>query len=55
MRGALGCTIEEDRLGLGTNLFSGKKTLVEEMGYDAFEEQLAMYSRYYKKHFFEGE
>ena len=55
MRGALGCTIEEDRLGLGTNLFSGKKTLVEEMGYDAFEEQLAMSSRYYKKHFFEGE
>ena len=52
---ALGCTIEEDRLGLGTNLFSGKKTLVEEMGYDAFEEQLAMSSRYYKKHFFEGE
>lgn len=27
----------------------------EEMGYDAFEEQLAMSSRYYKKHFFEGE
>ena len=24
-------------------------------GYDAFEEQLAMSSRYYKKHFFEGE
>lgn len=52
---ALGCTIEDERLGLGTNLFSGKKTLVEEMGYDAFEEQLAMSSRYYKKHFFEGE
>lgn len=32
-----------------------RKTLVEEMGYDAFEEQLAMSSRYYKKHFFEGE
>ena len=41
--------------GLGTNLFSGKKTLVEEMGYDAFEAQLAMSSRYYKKHFFKGE
>lgn len=52
---ALGCKIEDDRLGLGTNLFSGKKTLVEEMGYDAFEEQLAMSSRYYTKHFFAGE
>lgn len=52
---ALGCKIEDDRLGLGTNLFSGKKTLVEEMGYDVFEEQLAMSSRYYTKHFFEGE
>ena len=52
---ALGCKIEDDRLGLGTNLFSGKKTLVEEMSYDAFEEQLAMSSRYYTKHFFAGE
>jgi len=25
------------------------------MGYDTFEAQLAMSSRYYKKHFFEGE
>ena len=30
--GAMGVYIEGDRLGLGTNLFSGKKTLTEEMG-----------------------
>lgn len=29
---SLGATIEGDRLGLGTNLYSGKKTLAEEMG-----------------------
>ena len=30
--GALGCTIEGDRLGLGTNLFSAQKTLTEVYG-----------------------
>jgi hypothetical protein len=29
---ALGCTIEGERLGLGTNLFSGKETLTERDG-----------------------
>ena len=33
---ALGVKVEGERLALGTNLFSGKKTLVEELGsYDA--------------------
>ena len=31
---ALGCTIQGDRLGLGTNLFSGIPTLMEKWGYD---------------------
>ena len=33
--GAMGVYIEGDRLGLGTNLFSSKKTLTEEMGVTA--------------------
>ena len=49
---AMGCTIEGDRLGLGTNLFSDRPTLVEEMGYEEFDAQLAMTSDYYTKNFF---
>jgi phosphoglycerol transferase len=48
---ALGCTIEGDRLGLGTNLFSGKVTLIEMLGYDQFCRQLAMDSDYYAETF----
>lgn len=32
---ALGCQIEGDRLGLGTNLYSSEATLIEELGLDA--------------------
>ena len=37
---SLGCQIEGDRLGIGTNLFSGKPTMYEEMGYDYVESEL---------------
>ena len=50
---SIGCKIEGERLGLGTNLFSDKKTLTEEFGYDSFNEQLGLNSRYYNKNFFE--
>ena len=49
---AMGCTIEGERLGLGTNLFSGKPTLIEEMGFNAFNDQLCRTSDYYTTHFF---
>ena len=42
--------IEGDRLGLGTNLFSNKKTLIEKVGYDKFNEEISSYSSYYMKH-----
>ena len=48
---AMGCTIEGERLGLGTNLFSGKPTLMEEMGYEEFNSQVAMKSEYYAREF----
>jgi phosphoglycerol transferase len=48
---AIGCTIEGDRLGLGTNLFSGVPTLIESMGYNRFDNQVSMASDYYAEQF----
>lgn len=48
---AIGCSIEGDRLGLGTNLFSDTKTLAELMGFDHFNNELAKASSYYEAHF----
>ena len=44
---AIGCRIEGERLGLGTNLFSGRETLPEEIGEEAFFEELRKKSVYY--------
>ena len=48
---ALGCTIEGDRLGLGTNLFSNVSTLTERMGFENFSNELAKASTYYEENF----
>lgn len=48
---AMGFQIEGDRLGLGTNLFSDKPTLCEELGYDALNAEIRKYSPYFIKHF----
>ena len=50
---AIGCTIEGDRLGLGTNLFSDLPTLMEKMGFQKFNDELAKSSTYYENNFFE--
>ena len=44
---ALGVEIDGDRLGLGTNLFSDRKTLSEEFGYDILAEELQKQSDFY--------
>ena len=44
---AMGVTIEGNRLGLGTNLFSGEKTLIEEYGLEYFESEIAKKSSFY--------
>ena len=44
---ALGADIEEDRLGLGTNLFSDKETIPEMMGINEFNDEISKYSHYY--------
>ena len=49
---AMGCTIEGNRLGLGTNLFSNTPTLAEIMGYDPFITEVGKDSYYYADHFF---
>ena len=49
---AMGFSIEGERLGLGTNLFSEKKTLSEELGYDELNAELGKYSEFYEKRFY---
>ena len=48
---AMGCSIEGERLGLGTNLFCGKKTLTELLGFERFNSELAKASTYYEENF----
>lgn len=48
---AMGCTIEGDRLGLGTNLFSGLPTLSERWSYDSLCTRLYTNKDYYTEHF----
>ncbi|MDO4272799.1 MAG: LTA synthase family protein [Eubacteriales bacterium] len=51
---ALGCTIEGDRLGLGTNLFSERKTLLESVGIEKMDNELQAGSKFYDSHFMYG-
>lgn len=48
---AMGYTIEGDRLGLGTNLFSPRQTLAEEIGLEELNGEIAKHSNYYVKTF----
>lgn len=48
---AIGCTIEGNRLGLGTNLFSNQITLCEKYGFEQFNDELAKASNYYEANF----
>jgi len=48
---AMGCEIEGEMLGLGTNLFSGAPTLAERLGFSQFDTQVAMSSDYYAEVF----
>lgn len=46
---ALGCKIEGNRLGFGTDLYSGDDTLLEDLGRDYLDTQFGMHSNYYQK------
>ena len=53
---AMGVKIEGDRLALGTNLFSEKRTLMEEYGdIDAFNEEINKKSTFYNNYFFKSQ
>lgn len=44
---AMGANIEGERLGLGTNLFSDKKTIIEEIGFDKLNQEVQKKSNFY--------
>ena len=49
---ALGCQIQGNRLGLGTNLYSNVPTLAEKYGIERFNELLGRSSDYYAANFY---
>ena len=51
---SLGIRADENRLGLGTNLFSDEKTLCEKYGKEVFFEQVKKHSDYYVNHILYG-
>lgn len=50
---SVGATIKGDRLGLGTNLFSDKKTLLEELGFDMVNTEVQKTSIFYNQEILE--
>ena len=49
---SMGVEIEGERLGLGTNLYSDKETLMEEIGYKNFANKTYKNSSYYWEEFY---
>ncbi len=52
---ALGATIEGEKLGLGTNLFSSVPTLTEEHGFETLDAELQKKSQFYNEQILEME
>ncbi len=48
---AMGFSVRGERLGLGTNLFSGVPTLAEELGLDVLESEIQKQSKFYVETF----
>lgn len=48
---AIGFTVEGERLGLGTNMFSSTQTLAEQLGYWYIADEVSKYSEYYIENF----
>jgi len=51
---SLNVDIEGNRLGLGTNLYSKKKTILEELGNKKFTSELTKQSKFYQKNIMQG-
>ncbi len=52
---AMGVEISGERLGLGTNLFSGVQTLTEQYGFQYLDVELQKHSKFYDKNLFANE
>lgn len=48
---AMGFEFDGERIGLGTNMFSGEKTLAEQLGYETFNNELEKHSQFYLENF----
>ncbi len=48
---AMGFEFDGNRIGLGTDMFSGEFTLAEELGFEYFNEEISKYSQYYLDNF----
>jgi len=48
---AIGVKIDGERLGFGTNLFSDKPTLCEELGVSQYKDRITLITDYYYSHF----
>ncbi|MBB6454520.1 phosphoglycerol transferase [Salirhabdus euzebyi] len=53
--GSIGVEIEGNRLGLGTNLFSERETLVEELGFSFVNSELSKNSSFYNRNILQGD
>lgn len=51
---AIGFTLPEGKFGLGTSLFSGKKTLLEQYGLATYTDEIQKNSKYYNNFFDKG-
>lgn len=49
---AVGYDVPGNRLGLGTNMFSGEETLCEELGSDYIDTEVVKYSQFYADNFY---
>lgn len=47
---SIGAKIDGNRLGMGTNLYSGEPTLAEQLGFDSFNDELKKNSDFYNKY-----
>lgn len=47
---SIGVEIEGNRIGLGTNLYSGEPTLIETLGYDYFNKEIQKNSTFYNNY-----
>ena len=52
---SLGADIEGDKLGLGVNLFSMKKTLSEKFGFEYVNDEITKKSTFYNSYILEGD